>query len=76
MGKLVAWLLLMGAACLIAVGVGMAVLAVANAVLPPFGVEDDDTMREFGPVALAYGSMGITALLGAVWSWRRVHRSG
>jgi hypothetical protein len=32
-------------------------------------------MREYGPAALTYASMGVTALLGAVLTWRRVTRS-
>jgi hypothetical protein len=56
--KVALWLLLTGAGCILAVGVGTAVFVVVNALLPPFRFEDGDTMREYGRVALTYASMG------------------
>lgn len=47
------------------------VLFAASALLPPFRREDDDTWREFGPVALAYGTWAATTLVGFVLAWRR-----
>lgn len=53
---------------------GVAVLLVLNTVLPPFRPEDDDTLREFVPVVLAYATMASTAVLAVVVAWRRIRR--
>ncbi|MEP7379400.1 MAG: hypothetical protein ABI725_07570 [Chloroflexota bacterium] len=47
------------------------VLFIVNALLPPFRPEDDDTWREFVPVALAYGTWAATTLGGIILAWRR-----
>lgn len=51
----------------------MAVIGLANALLPPFQPADDDTLRERIPVALAYLAWGGTTLVILVvgWSWWR-----
>ncbi len=54
---------------------GWGLLLVMNAVLPPFRPEDGGTLREFIPVALAYLTMAVTALLVLVAGWRRIRRS-
>lgn len=50
------------------------VIVIANAFLPPFRPEDDDTLREFIPVAIAYVAGGTTALIGLVAGWRSITR--
>lgn len=64
----------------VAVGVGfgaayVAILAI-NAVLPPFRIEDDDTLRERIPVAITYAVWGLTTLALIVIGWRRSIRPG
>ncbi len=46
-----------------------AVIGLSNVILPPFGPEDDDTLREFIPVALAYLVGGVTTVLVVVAGW-------
>jgi hypothetical protein len=50
---------------------GLLVIAVINAVLPPFRAEDDETLREFVPAALAYATMAGTAAVVVLVAWRR-----
>ena len=50
---------------------GLAVIVVLNAVLPPFRPEDDETLRELIPAALAYLTMAGTAGLVIFTAWRR-----
>ncbi len=69
------WAALTLAGLIVAFGVGFGVNVVVNAMLPPFRFEDGDTMREFGPVALGYGSTAVTAFAGAWLAWRFVTRS-
>jgi hypothetical protein len=69
------WLVLV--ACAIVVGFGLAWLALVavNAVLPPFEYpEHDDTLRDHGPVIIAYATWGLSSLVGAVLAWRWVRR--
>ena len=56
-----------------AVGFALAwvVLFGANALVPPFRPEDDDTWREFVRVALAYGTWAASTLGGIILAWRR-----
>lgn len=64
-------------ACAVVVGFGLAWVALfaLNAVLPPFNYPaDDDTLRERGPVFIAYATWGLTSLVGAVLAWRWVRR--
>jgi ABC-type antimicrobial peptide transport system permease subunit len=69
------------------VGLGLLVVAVfvglaaalglsyaMTALLPPFRPEDDDTMREFIPVAIAYLTWVLTTTVVLVVSWRRLLR--
>jgi hypothetical protein len=45
-----------------------------TAVLPPFRFpEDDDSLRNYGPVLIAYSVWGLTALVGSVLAWRWVN---
>lgn len=60
----------------VALGVGFlaaaAVVLALNAMLPPFRPEDNNTLREFIPVALAYAAMAGTTLLVLFVAWRRL----
>lgn len=60
-------------ACALGIGflAACAVLLVLNAFLPQFVREDDDTLREFIPVALAYATMAGTTMLVLFAAWRR-----
>jgi hypothetical protein len=71
---LILWVALTAAAVVVGFGLSWVALFAVNAVLPPFRPEDDDTLREFVPAALAYGTWGITSLVGAVLAWRSVRR--
>ena len=53
---------------------GMAVVGILNAVLPPFQLADDDTLRERIPVALAHPTWWSTTLVIVVLGWRWLHR--
>jgi hypothetical protein len=69
------WLAL--TACAVGVGFGLALVTMLalDAVLPPFKVPaDDDTLRERGPVLIAYATWGLTSFVGAVLAWRWVRR--
>ena len=52
--------------------VGWGLLLTLKAVLPPFQAGDDDTLREFVPVALTYLTWGVTSLMVLVVGWRRL----
>ena len=52
----------------------MAVVGILNAVLPPFQLADDDTLRERITVALAYPTWWSTTLVIVVLGWRWLHR--
>jgi hypothetical protein len=72
--------LLLGLALIpVAVGLGFAaayaVILALNWMLPPFQIEDDDTLRDYGPVALAYVAWVVTTLVTLVVGWRRLRRS-
>lgn len=60
----------------IALGVGLvaglAVIFATNELLPPFRPEDDETLRELIPAALAYATMAGTAGLVVVLAGRRL----
>lgn len=56
--------------------VGWGLLLVLNAILPPFRPEDDDTLREFIPVALTYGTWAVTTLILVMAGWRRIRSRG
>lgn len=64
---------LAAAAVFLGFGAGMSVIGISNAILPPFQVADDDTLRERIPVALAYLTWGATMLVILVlgWPWLR-----
>jgi hypothetical protein len=54
---------------------GMAVITVLGTILPPFREEvDDDTMREFVPVALAYLTLATTTLAILLLAMHRFRR--
>ncbi len=74
MRKLLLVLGLLAFAVFVGFCAGWGLLLVMNAVLPPFRPEDDDTLREFIPVALAYLTMAVTTLLVLVAGWRRTRR--
>lgn len=52
----------------------MALVGILNAVLPPFQLADDDTLRERITVALAYPTWWSTTLVIVVLGWRWLHR--
>jgi hypothetical protein len=66
------WLVLSGLAFGLGLALGLAFLGIANGLLPAFRPEDDDTMREFFPVALAYAVWAATTLAGSIVAWRLV----
>jgi hypothetical protein len=73
--SLVVWIAL--TVCAVVVGFGLAWVALfgLNTALPPFNYPaDDDTLRERGPVIIAYTTWGLTSLVGAVLAWRWVRR--
>ena len=49
---------------------GWLVIGVLGAILPPFGPQDDDTLRDRVPVVLAYLAWGVTSLAVFVLGWR------
>lgn len=53
----------------------MAVIGISNAILPPFQMADDDTLRERIPVALAYLAWGVTTLVVMLLGWRWLRRT-
>jgi hypothetical protein len=65
-------LVLLAMALVIGVLAAAAVAFAMNAVLPPFRREDDDTLREFIPVAITYTTMAGTTALVAYVAWRRL----
>lgn len=72
MKRLAAWVVLTGVAVAVGFGLALGFIYVANAFLPPFRPNDDDTWREFGPVLVAYAIWGVSSLTGAVLAWRCV----
>ena len=72
------WVLLVGSVLLLAAVAGfvaaVAVLAATQALLPPFRPEDDDTLRDYGPAALAYLAWGTGSLVTFLLGWRRIRR--
>jgi hypothetical protein len=60
----------------VAIGLGflaaLAVILVMNAVLPAFRPEDDETLRELIPAAIAYATWAGTAGLLVFVAWRRL----
>jgi hypothetical protein len=71
------WALLTLGAVFVGFGLALAALAIVNAILPPFQYPaDDDTWRDYGPAALAYGVWALTSVGGAMLAWRIVRRRG
>lgn len=70
--KVILGIVLIGLAILAGFGAAAIVLTVLGAVLPPFQREDDDTLREFIPVALAYAAWVGTSVVVVVLGWRRL----
>jgi hypothetical protein len=60
----------------IVIGFGAAVLVLIflEAVLPQFQPADDDTLRAFVPVVLAYLAWGVGTVVTLVLGWRRIRR--
>jgi len=67
---------LLALAVLVGFCAGWSVLYLSIAILPPFRPEDDDTLREFIPVALTYLTWGLTTLLAFRFGWRRLRQTG
>lgn len=68
------WMALTAVAALIGFALAGMVLLGLEAVLPPFRREDDDTLRQFVPVALAYATWSATAIAGAILAGRWIAR--
>lgn len=63
-------MLLTGLAVLVGLGLTFVVQYAIGLFLPPFRPEDDDTIRDYGPVLVAYAAWGLTSVVGSVWAWR------
>lgn len=75
MRALLLWLAMTGVAVAVGFGLAWVVAFAVNAVLPPFRYPDDeDTLRNYGPVMIAYATWGLTSVVGAVLAWRWIHR--
>lgn len=75
MRSVVGWLALTACAVIVGFGLAWVALFALNAALPPFNYPaDDDTLRERGPVFIAYATWGLTSLVGAVLAWHWVRR--
>lgn len=78
MSRTVRWIALLLSLGTIAVVVGFGaavlVLVLLEAVLPPFQPADDDTLRAFVPVVLAYLAWGVGTVVTLVLGWRRIRR--
>lgn len=73
--KAIALLAIAATAVILGFAAGIAVIAIANSVLPPFREDvDDDTIREFVPVALAYLAWVATSAVVILVGWRRLTR--
>jgi hypothetical protein len=48
------------------------VILLLNVFLPPFRPEDDETLRELVPAALAYGTWAVSATVLSIVAWRRL----
>lgn len=62
------------AGILLGFGAAGVVIGISNAILPPFRPEDDDTLREFIPVAMAYLAWGVTTVVVVLADWRWIGR--
>jgi hypothetical protein len=51
---------------------GISVILLLNVFLPPFRPEDDETLRELVPAALAYGTWAVSATVLSIVAWRRL----
>jgi ABC-type antimicrobial peptide transport system permease subunit len=72
---LIAAAAVVGIAVLAGFVAGFGVIWLTNALLPPFREEvDDDTMREFAPVALAYLTWAVTTVAVLLFALRRQPR--
>jgi hypothetical protein len=63
-------MLLTGLAVLVGLGLSFVVVYAFGLFLPPFQPEDDDTIRDYGPVLVSYAAWGLTSVVGSVWAWR------
>ncbi|MBA3403989.1 MAG: hypothetical protein H0U13_04750 [Gemmatimonadaceae bacterium] len=71
MRRLALWLLLTGLAVIVGFGLAWVVLGALGLILPPFQYpDDDDTIRDYGPVLAAYATWGMTSLVGSALAWR------
>lgn len=62
------------AAVLLGFGAMWVVIGIANAILPPFQIADDDTLRERSPVAIAYLTWAVTTVIVLVAGLRAIRR--
>ena len=75
--QLVAVAVLISVALVVGFVAGMAMIGFLNVVLPPFREDvDDDTMREFAPVALSYLAWAVTTVAVVLVALRRYPRPG
>jgi hypothetical protein len=72
MKRLALWVAWTAVAVVVGFGLALVVLLAVNAALPPFRPEDDETMREFVPAVLTYGTWMIVSVIGSFAAWRRV----
>ena len=68
-------LAIVGIALGLGVAAGLGALLVTNAMLPAFRLEDDETLRELIPAAVAYATMAGTTCLVVFVAWRLRSRS-
>jgi hypothetical protein len=69
---LVLWLAMTAGAVLLGFCLAWVVLLAFNAALPFRFPEDDDSLREYAPVAIAYATWLLTTVFGAAVTWRWV----
>jgi hypothetical protein len=66
---------ILAVAALVGFAAGWVMLSALTALLPPFGPEDGDSMREFAPVAISYLTWAATTILMAVLGLKRFPRN-
>ena len=75
MKRIARWLALTGLAFVVGLGLSFVVIGAFGLMLPPFRPEDDDTIRDYGPVLTAYAVWGLTSVIGSIWAWRWLRSS-
>lgn len=70
--KFLAGVLLTAIAVALGLLAGIGVILLLDVFLPPFRLEDDETLRELVPAALAYGTWALTSVVLTILAWRRL----